>query len=68
MNHYTINLSGSELEALQKTVGIALDNLTQKITKHGKDNKIGMQAATDRMLLLDVQSEIVDALREEYSV
>ena len=68
MNHYTINLSGSELEALQKTIGIALDNLSQKINKNGKTSKIGAQAATDRMLLLDVQSEIIEALAEEYRV
>lgn len=68
MDTYQINLNTGELEALQKTVGIALDNLSQKINKHGKTSKLGRQASSDRLTLLDIQAEIVAALTEAYNV
>jgi len=68
MNTYKLELGTGELEALQKTIGIALDNLTSKINKNGKDSALGRAAAVDRMLLLSAQSEIIDALSEAYDV
>lgn len=68
MNTYKIELGTEELEALQKTIGIALDNLTNKINKHGKDSTLGKSAAIDRMLLLSAQAEILEALTEAYDV
>lgn len=66
-SRYTLELSVSELEALNKTVGIALDNLTQKINKHGIDSPLGRIAKADRCSLWDCADAIRDALGEEYN-
>lgn len=68
MKTYTINLDVMELEALSKTIGIAIDNLTQKISKHGAESLMGKSANSDRRSLLTAHSEILSALGEAYDV
>jgi hypothetical protein len=64
---YALDLTVTELEALNKTVGIAIDNLTQKINKHGADSPLGRTAKADRSTLWDCSVAIHDALGEEYN-
>jgi hypothetical protein len=68
MRTYIVNLDVGELEALTKTIGIALDNLTHKVTKHGASSPIGQVANSDRRALLSAQTEILSALGEAYDV
>lgn len=68
MKTYTLQLDTTELEALTKTIGIALDNLSNKIAKHGKDSALGKAATSDRLALLSAQGEILVALSEAYDV
>lgn len=68
MNTYQLELGTAELEALQKTVSIALDNLNNKIGKHGTNSPVGKAAVVDRMLLLSTQAEIIAVLSEAYDV
>jgi hypothetical protein len=65
---YSVQLDTTELEAITKTIGIALDNLSNKIAKHGKDSPIGRSATADRLALLSAQGEILVALGEAYDV
>jgi hypothetical protein len=64
---YSLLLTVTELEALNKTVGIAIDNLTQKINKHGAETPLGRTAKADRSSLWDCSVVIHDALGEEYN-
>jgi hypothetical protein len=64
---YPLDLTITELEALNKTVGIAIDNLTQKINKHGADSPLGRTAKADRSALWDCAVRIHEALGEEYN-
>lgn len=68
MSRYTLELDTAELEAITKTIGIALDNLSNKIAKHGKDSPLGKSAIADRLALLSAQGEILVALSEAYDV
>lgn len=68
MSTYIVNLDVNELEALSKTIGIALDNLTHKVGKHGADSHIGRAANSDRRFLLSAHTEILSALGEAYDV
>lgn len=63
---YPLDLTVIELEALNKTVGIAIDNLTQKIAKHGADSPLGRNAKADRSTLWNCAVAIHEALGEEY--
>lgn len=68
MKTYDVSLTTQELEALQKTIGIALDNLTTKINRHGEDSALGKSALFDRKMLMGVTTEIIHALSEAYNV
>ena len=63
---YNLELSLRELEALNKTVGIAVDNLTTKVNKHGAESALGRAAKSDRASLWSASVQIADALSEEY--
>jgi len=63
---YALELSLRELEALNKTVGIAIDNLTTKVNKHGPDSTLGQAARSDRASLWSASVQIGNALSEEY--
>lgn len=68
MKTYTLNLNVDELEAMSKTIGIALDNLKHKVGKHGATSPIGRSANEDRKFLLSAHGEILSALGEAYDV
>ena len=68
MTKYTLSLELDEIEALSKTVGIAIDNLGGKIKKHGAQSDIGRAAVDDRFNLLAIQGEILVVLSEAYDV
>lgn len=68
MSKHRLELELEEIEALSKTIGIAIDNLGSKIKKHGTSSEIGKSAVSDRFYLLGVQGEILVALSEAYDV
>jgi hypothetical protein len=59
-----LNLTLSELHALHKTVGIAIDNVTLKIGRQGPDSRHGREASADLRLLVGIQQEILSAIQE----
>jgi len=63
---FKLELSLKELESLNKTVGIAIDNLTTKVNKHGADSTLGQAARSDRASLWSASVQIGNALSEEY--
>jgi len=62
-NDISINLTVRELFALNKTLGIAIDNLADKIDKHGIHTKVGKGAISDQSLLCGVHIQILDAIQ-----
>lgn len=66
-NDLQLNLTLTEVHALHKTVGIAIDNLNTKIARNGSQaGKFVDGATSDLRALLSVQQEIL-ALLEEVS-
>jgi len=65
-NDLQLNLTLTEVHALHKTVGIAIDNLNAKIARGGSHGKFVDGATNDLRSLLSVQQEIL-ALLEEVS-
>jgi hypothetical protein len=59
-----LNLTLSELHALHKTVGIAIDNVNVKISRQGPDSRHGREASADLRLLVGIQQEILSAIQE----
>ena len=62
-NDISIQLTVRELFALNKTVGIAIDNLADKIDKHGPTSKVGRAAISDQSMLCGVHIQILDAIQ-----
>lgn len=58
-----LNFTLTEVHALHKTVGIAIDNLNGKMSKAGR-GKAYDQASSDMRALLGVQQEILSVLGE----
>jgi len=68
MNRVTsVEFTVAELEALSKTVGIALDNISSKVDKFPPTTEMGRVARQDRSLLGSVRSIISDALMDAYN-
>lgn len=68
MNKVTsVEFTIAELEALSKTVGIALDNIGSKVDKFPPSTEMGRVARQDRALLGSVRSVISEALMESYN-
>lgn len=68
MNRVTsVEFTIAELEALSKTVGIALDNIASKVDKFPASTDMGRVARQDRALLGSVRSIVSDALMEAYN-
>jgi len=68
MNRVTsVEFTVAELEALSKTVGIALDNIASKAEKFPASTDMGRTARNDRALLGSVRSIVADALMDAYN-
>lgn len=68
MNRVTsVDFTIAELEALSKTVGIALDNIASKVDKFPASTDMGRVARQDRALLGSVRSIVSDALMDAYN-
>ncbi len=64
MKELTITLTLVELEALHKTLGIAIQNTMGKVDREGQHTKYGKAANSDLKALLGIQQEVLAALDE----
>ena len=63
----SITFTAQELEALSKTIGIAIDNLANKSEKFSPHTDMGRVARQDRVWLSACRSLVADALSEWYA-
>lgn len=66
MNRIQVSFTQQELEALSKTVGIAIDNLVNKAEKYPQHTEMGKVARYDRSHLASCRAIISEALRFIY--
>jgi len=59
-----LSLTAHEARTLQKTVGIALDNVGRKLARESKGSGIYNVAKADYDALLAINAELSDAIRE----
>lgn len=59
---FTIDLDFDELSALHKTLGIAIDNLSIKVSQRGPDSKHGKTALAELALLASIQRQVLDII------
>jgi hypothetical protein len=59
-----LSLTANEARTLQKTIGIALDNVGRKLSRESKGSGIYNVAKQDYDALLAINAELSDAIRE----
>jgi hypothetical protein len=64
MHELTLNLSLEEVMALHKTLGIAIDNLSNKMFKHIDNKNLLKASQVDMQLLVAIQQQVLDIITE----